>query len=646
MDEPDSQDCTPVGMGVASSDPIVNEIGKQNVKISYVNQRIVLFAQVESNGASTRMSLELPQLLGRDMLPAVQEAIVGPRRAGFSQAFADLLTAEDLVDEAAIARARRAAEAASERLDLVLVKLGLISERDLCIAYATYCNLRVVSGSELPGRPVLMERLKLPFLKTNRLLPVSFDGQRVLIAAVDPFIDETIEAIGYMLGVQVELAVIAPAELERAMRELYRDFSSDTQADVERDATSAIDEGNEYDIERLRDIANEAPVIRLVNQIISHAVERGASDVHIEPGRDTVVIRYRIDGFLQQERTVPTALRAALTTRVKIMAKLDIAERRLPHDGRIKTAVRGVEIDIRVSTLPTVFGESIVMRILDRSRVELDFTKLGLNPAVQDKLQRLMSLPNGIVLVTGPTGSGKTTTLYTALKCLNRPELKLFTVEDPIEYQLAGVNQIQVQPQIGLDFPTALRSILRQDPDIVMIGEIRDLDTARIAIQSALTGHLVFSTLHTNSAIAAIARLIDIGLERYLLASTVSGIMAQRLVRKLCRSCSRPNFGNARLRGIISQPISAHPVDMSGSRESVGCAACGGTGYQGRTTVSELLVVDDEIREAIGRRSQDQKMIEQMARKSGFRTLYEDGLVKVGAGETTLEEVLRVTRAA
>jgi general secretion pathway protein E len=308
--------------------------------------------------------------------------------------------------------------------------------------------------------------------------------------------------------------------------------------------------------------------------------------------------------------------------------------------------VRGVEIDIRVSTLPTVFGESIVMRILDRTRVELDFTKLGLNEATQANLHRLMSLPNGIVLVTGPTGSGKTTTLYTALKHLNRPELKLFTVEDPIEYQLSGINQIQVQPQIGLDFPVALRSILRQDPDIVMIGEIRDLETARIAIQAALTGHLVFSTLHTNSAVAAITRLIDIGLERYLLASTVSGVMAQRLVRKLCHGCARPHRDGDRLHGKLRMALpEGMAIDLSGSREPVGCEACGGTGYSGRTTISELLVIDDSMREAIGRRSQDQRAIEQLARAAGFRTLYEDGLVKVGVGETTLEEVLRVTRA-
>lgn len=593
------------------------------------------------------MSFEIQQLLRPAASGVRGTDIPRPKDVGFAQAFADLLVAEDLVDAAALSRARRAAEAASERFDLVLVKLGLISENDLCIAYATYCNLALVAPSEIPDQPVLADRLKLSFLKANRLLPISVDDQRVLIATADPFVDEAAKAISYMLDVRVDLAVIAPAEIERALRTLYHDAGAEPHAVEGEAAASVSSDGSEFDIERLRDIANEAPVIRLVNQIISRAVERGASDVHIEPGRDAVAIRYRIDGFLQQDRVVPPTLRAALTTRIKIMAKLDIAERRLPHDGRIKTAVRGVEIDIRVSTLPTAFGESIVMRILDRTRVELDFTKLGLDDETQASLRRLMALPNGIVLVTGPTGSGKTTTLYTALKILNRPEVKLFTVEDPIEYQLSGINQVQVQPQIGLDFPAALRSILRQDPDIVMIGEIRDLETARIAIQAALTGHLVFSTLHTNSAIAAIARLIDIGLERYLLASTISGVMAQRLVRKLCQGCSRPHSDNDRMHGKLKMALSGGPaIDFSNSREPIGCEACAGAGYSGRTTISELLVIDDSIREAIGRRSQDQRAIEQIARGAGFRSLYEDGLIKVGHGETTLEEVLRVTRAA
>lgn len=593
------------------------------------------------------MSFEIQQLLRPAASHARSEAVPKPNDAGFAQAFAELLTREDLVDAAAIARARRAAEAASERLDLVLVKLGLISESDLCIAYATYCNLPMVGPGDVPEQPVLPDRLKLSFLRANRIIPISFDGKHLLIATADPLVDEAAKAIGYMLDVAVDLAVITPAEIDRALRTLYDDVGAEPHSDEEQVAALVSGDGSEFDIERLRDIANEAPVIRLVNQMISRAVERGASDIHIEPGRDAVAIRYRIDGFLQQDRLVPATLRAALTTRIKIMAKLDIAERRLPHDGRIKTAVRGVEIDIRVSTLPTVFGESIVMRILDRTRVELDFTKLGLDQATQASLHRLMSLPNGIVLVTGPTGSGKTTTLYTALKHLNRPELKLFTVEDPIEYQLSGINQIQVQPQIGLDFPMALRSILRQDPDIVMIGEIRDLETARIAIQAALTGHLVFSTLHTNSAVAAITRLIDIGLERYLLASTVSGVMAQRLVRKLCQACSRPHRDGDRMHGKLKMAVpEGMAIDLSGSREPIGCEACAGTGYSGRTTISELLVIDDPMRAAIGRRSQDQRAVEQLARAAGFRTLYEDGLVKVGAGETTLEEVLRVTRAS
>ncbi|WP_298280225.1 GspE/PulE family protein [uncultured Bradyrhizobium sp.] len=593
------------------------------------------------------MSIEFQQLV-QPVACAGRAGFLGPKDAGFTEAFSSLLDAEGYLDGAAIARARRAAEVAGERFDLVLVKLGLISEADLCQVYAAYCGLRVMGEAEIPARPVLADRLRHAFLRTNRILPIAHGNGRILIASADPFIDDVVRAVSYMLDLEVELALIVPAEIERALRTLYNDPAAEGSLEEAAVAVQAAGDGSEYDIERLRDIANEAPIIRLVNQVIARAVERGASDVHIEPGRDAVAIRYRVDGFLQQERTVPTTSRAALTTRVKIMAKLDIAERRLPQDGRIKTVVRGVEIDIRVSTIPTAFGESVVLRILDRTRVELDFAKLGLGGTTEAGLRRLMSLPNGIVLVTGPTGSGKTTTLYTALKNLNRPELKLFTVEDPIEYQLPGINQVQVQPQIGFDFPVALRSILRQDPDIVMIGEIRDLETARIAIQAALTGHLVFSTLHTNSAIAAITRLIDIGLERYLLASTIAGVMAQRLVRRLCPSCSRPFDDSHRAQHPreLAVPSERSRPALSNRRVAVGCSACGNVGYLGRTTISELLIIGDELRHVVGRRSDDQRMMEQLARNAGFRSLYEDGLLKVEAGETSLEEVLRVTRAA
>src|SRR4051812_25925364 len=546
------------------------------------------------------MSFDIQQLLRPAAPPGRGTELPRPRDAGFAPAFSDLLVGKDLVDPAAVGRARRAAEAASERFDLVLVKLGLISEADLCLAYATYCGLPLIETGDLPARPVLGARLHFSFLKTNRFLPISFDGRRLLIATADPFVDESVQAISYMLDVRVDLAVIAPAEIERALRTLYQDAASETQPGETDDIAISGNDGSEFDVERLRDIANEAPVIRLVNQIIARAVERGASDVHIEPGRDAVAVRFRVDGFLQQERLVPATLRAALTTRVKIMAKLDIAERRLPQDGRIKTVVRGVEIDIRVSTLPTVFGESVVMRILDRTRVELDFTKLGLDGKTQACLQRLMALPNGIVLVTGPTGSGKTTTLYTALKDLNRPELKLFTVEDPIEYQLSGINQIQVQPQIGLDFPMALRSILRQDPDIVMIGEIRDLETARIAIQAALTGHLVFSTLHTNTAAAAITRLIDMGIENYLLASTVKGVLAQRLVRNLCQHCKEPHENADHWRRELLRAIpGVAALGPARIHQPRGCAECCNIGFAGRSSIAEILVVNADLHRLI-----------------------------------------------
>lgn len=569
-----------------------------------------------------------------------------PAESGFAKAFGDCLLAQGLIDAGAVIRARRAAEAAAERLDHVLVKLGLIAEGDLAAAYAAYCDLPLLATSDIPDQPVMADRLKLAFLKANRLLPVACAGGRLVLATVDPFVDDLARAVSYMLDVRIELAVLAPAVMEEALRRLYGDVGTDVHKDVEQVAALVAGDGGDLDVDRLRDIANEAPVIRLVNQIIARAVERGASDIHVEPGRDAVAIRYRIDGFLQHEQAAPAPLRAALTTRIKIMAKLDIAERRMPQDGRIKTAVRGVEIDIRVATLPTMFGEGIVMRILDRSRVELDFDKLGLDATVRDRLEGLMALPNGIILVTGPTGSGKTTTLYTALKELNRPEVKLFTVEDPVEYQLPGINQIQVQSQIGFDFPVALRSILRQDPDIVMIGEIRDLETARIAIQASLTGHLVFSTLHTNGAFAAITRLVDLGLERFLLASTISGVMAQRLVRKLCPQCAKPHADLRSLAERLRMAIPDGSFDLTRPREARGCESCSGTGYTGRTMICELLVIEDAIREVIGRRSEDQRSMEALARQSGFRSLFEDGVAKVLAGETTLEEVLRVTRVS
>jgi general secretion pathway protein E len=441
--------------------------------------------------------------------------------------------------------------------------------------------------------------------------------------------------VGYLLGRPVERCIMPAGEIERALERLYG-----RRAAIAVEAgPAAAGQAGEDDVRRLEDMASEAPVIRLVQDLITRAVEAQASDIHVEPRDDSLRVRYRIDGVLSTVENLPLALRAAVTSRIKIMAQLNIAERRLPQDGRIKSTVRGKDIDLRVSTMPTMLGESVVLRILDRSSVQLDFAALGLRGAALEAFTRLLAQPNGIVLVTGPTGSGKTTTLYTALNTLNRDGSKLFTVEDPIEYQLAGINQIQVQPKIGLTFAHALRSILRQDPDIIMVGEIRDLETAQMAIQASLTGHLVLSTVHTNSAAATVTRLMDMGIEDYLLATTLTGVLAQRLVRRLCSQCAAP----AQASPLLLEKLGRQPRDLAGLRRKAGCRACRNTGYQGRTAISELLVVGEAVRHAVLQRATE-SALEAVAAEGGMVRMFDDGLAKVLAGETTVEEVLQVTR--
>jgi general secretion pathway protein E len=396
---------------------------------------------------------------------------------------------------------------------------------------------------------------------------------------------------------------------------------------------------DEEDIGHLKDLASEAPIIKLVNMFITRAVESRASDIHIEPFADELRVRYRIDGVLHDVEAVPKKLQAAIISRIKIMAKLNIAERRLPQDGRIKLRVTEKEIDLRVSTIPVLHGEDVVMRILLKEGIVIDLDQLGFPGPALEAFNQLIKKPNGIILVTGPTGSGKTTTLYGALDKINSPEKKIITVEDPIEYQLKGINQIQVQSQIGLNFTTTLRHIVRHDPDIIMIGEIRDLETAEIAIQSALTGHLVFSTLHTNDAPSAITRLLDMGVENFLLSSTIRGILAQRLVRVICPHCQE----------LDSTAFTAEELQVLGSDQTLvpthgrGCEICSFTGYFGRLGIFELLVVDDDIRRLILKHS-DATELREVARKKGMRTLLEDGVDKVRAQRSTLREVLRVTQ--
>jgi general secretion pathway protein E len=552
------------------------------------------------------------------------------------------LLEQNLIDQAVLERALRATRTAGERFDRVLTKLGLVSDAEVAAALSRYLSIPLTGLAEVPAEPVLPETVGADFVRRNRVMPLAATEDALVVGIADPFNDEPLRALAYLTALPISPRLFVPADFDKAYQALY-------VASLAEDGPPKLDgeaEASEIDVQRLRDMASEAPTIRLVNQIIAAAVEVRASDIHLEPTVDGVLVRYRIDGMLRTAQTLPPDLRAVVTSRIKIMSRLDIAERRLPQDGRIKIAVRGVDIDFRVSTVPTAFGESVVMRILDRSRVDLDFVKLGFDPAHIAGLHELMRQPNGIVLVTGPTGSGKTTTLYTALKILNRPDAKLFTVEDPIEYQLAGINQIQVQPAIGLDFPHALRSILRQDPDIIMIGEIRDVETARIAVQASLTGHLVFSTLHTNSAAASITRLIDMGIESYLLASTVKGVLAQRLVRRLCPRCATAHDNAEHWQREIGKHASDRGrLGAARIRQAKGCTACGNSGFAGRTTIAELLPVAPEIQQLVLSGASDTQ-IEDAARAGGMQSMYEAGLAKVWKGETTIEEVLRATRAS
>ena len=566
-------------------------------------------------------------------------AIGNPDNMQFEQGFGDFLIAENIVDHIVLERATSAADKTGERLDRVLTKLGLVSEINLAAALSKFLALELARPGDLPLERLLPDVIEADFVRRNRVLPLALEGGTLSVGVTDPLNIEPIRALAYLTSLKVNVRMFAPADFEKSFDALYALRVSDSD-----NRSLGSGQASELDVQRLRDIASEAPVIRLVNQIIAGAVEARASDIHIKPNVDQVIVRYRIDGMLRTAQVLEPALRAAVTSRFKIMAKLDIAERRMPQDGRIKIAIRGVDIDIRVSTIPTIFGESVVLRVLDRTRVALDFVELGFSADQIAALHGLLQEPNGIILVTGPTGSGKTTTLYTALSSLNSAERNIFSVEDPIEYQLAGINQVQVQAEIGLDFPHALRAILRQDPDIIMIGEIRDLETARIAIQSSLTGHLVLSTLHTNSAAAAITRLIDIGVENYLLASTVKGVMAQRLVRKLCRHCAREHSQAGRWASELARAVPG--IERCGGptiMEARGCTECAGVGFSGRSTIAEVLLVDSGFQNLILSNASDDQ-ISKAARAGGMRSMYETGAIRVWQGETTIDEVLRATR--
>jgi general secretion pathway protein E len=561
-----------------------------------------------------------------------------------ADALVALLVARGVADPRAVERGRRMAAESGRRFDIVLVQLGLATERDVAEAAADLLGTELLAPGRYPASlPEPAAALPVRFLRQARALPIGEEGETLLVALADPLDPFTAPAIAAATGRRVRVLVAVPVELEAALNRLCPEQAQAADAAEEGGGSGGAD-----DAERLRDLASEAPVIRLVNQLIARAVETQASDIHIEPFEDALRVRYRYDGVLHEAESPPAALAAAVTSRIKIMAKLDIAERRLPQDGRIRLPVRGQDIDLRVSTLPSLHGETVVLRVLDRSATIFDYARLGLSPRVAEQFRAALGLPNGIVLVTGPTGSGKTTTLYTGLLGLNAVTRKVVTIEDPIEYQLRGINQVQVKPQIGLSFATLLRSILRQDPDVIMVGEIRDLETAQIAVQAALTGHLVLSTVHTNSAAATVSRLRDMGLEDYLLAAVLRGVLAQRLVRLLCTACRRavpaaPELA-ARLRRDQALPAASDQEEPLLLWHAVGCPQCRQTGYRGRQAIAEFLVPNPEIEHLIFSRA-DHAAIERAAVKAGMTTMFQAGVEAALAGLTTLEEVGRSIRA-
>jgi general secretion pathway protein E len=557
-------------------------------------------------------------------------------------AFFDSLKRIGKLSDNDLAKARRMQKSAQDdSLPKMLIKLGLCSDADVAETFAQTSRLERLQPENYPPQSPLQDSVSLRFLKFHHAVGIQSDDETVDVAVMDPEDEYLSQALTLATGKRVRLRVGQLSDIDAALEIQYGEGKS--QMDQLVDGLTVEEESNE-DLEHLKDLASEAPIIRMVNFILQKAVESRASDVHIEPFEQSLKVRLRIDGVLQDIDSPPVASTAAVLSRIKIMAKLNIAERRLPQDGRIKLQMVGKELDLRVSTVPTLYGESVVIRLLDKENAVLDFTALGFVGKQAENFMNVLAQPHGIILITGPTGSGKSTSLYAALKTLNTSERKIITVEDPVEYQLEGINQIQAKPQIGLTFASALRSIVRQDPDVIMIGEMRDLETAKIAVQSALTGHLVLSTLHTNDAAAGVTRLQDMGLEEYLLSSTINGILAQRLVRKLCPACKSAHPASETL----IEEMNLRRWQPEGDillYQPVGCPACSGIGYKGRLAIIEFLTMTDSIRKQI-MKHEEAYVIQQQAIREGMQTMYEDGIGKALKGITTLEEVLRVTTEA
>ena len=533
-----------------------------------------------------------------------------------------LLDADDLEQALELQRER------GDKIGKILVDLGFVNPRDVLATLSEQLQIPLLAADDFP--PVLpeVERITPKYMRQFLFLPIRVDDTKLTVAMADPLDFETVATLRQFSGLNVKGVLAAEQEILDAIDKYFGEQEQEGDSEF-----GAGDDSDAAQIEHLRDMASEAPVIRLVNGMISRALELRASDIHLEPFEKDFRVRFRVDGVLHDQEAPQRELRAAVISRIKLMARLNIAERRLPQDGRIKIKALGHEVDLRVSTLPMLYGESVVMRLLDRSAGDFyDLDNLGFDDLMLHRMEHFTKLPHGIFLVTGPTGSGKSTTLYSALKLINGPQKKIITIEDPVEYQMNGINQIHVNPQIGLTFAAGLRHIVRQDPDVIMVGEIRDRETADMSIRSALTGHFVYSTLHTNDAPSAITRLTDMGVENYLLTSSLVAVLAQRLVRKICRHCKTED-------GLVDTPAGMQIRTWRGA----GCEQCIGTGYSGRVGIFELMEMNEELRRLI-MHNEDASVLTDSARRNGMRNLREDGWEKIARGVTTVEEVLRVTQ--
>ena len=540
----------------------------------------------------------------------------------------EMLVSKGLLDATGLEQALELQRERGDKLGKILIDLGFVAPRDVLITLAEQLQVPLRSAAEFPPVVPEVDRITPRYMRQFCFLPIEQDDSTLTVAMSDPLDFETLSTLRNFSGLHVKAVLASEHDVLDSIDKYFGEQEPDGEGDL-----SGGESDDAAQIEHLRDMASEAPVIRLVNAMIAQALDQRSSDIHLEPFEKEFRIRFRVDGVLRPQDPPPRELRAAVTSRIKLMAKLNIAERRLPQDGRIRIKVIGHDVDLRVSTLPTLYGESLVMRLLDRSAGDFyDLTKLGFDSQMLSRMEHFTAMPHGIFLVTGPTGSGKSTTLYSALNLINEPGKKIITIEDPVEYQMDGINQIHVNPQIGLTFAAGLRHIVRQDPDIIMIGEIRDRETADIAVRSALTGHFVYSTLHTNDAPSAITRLTDMGVENYLITSSLVAVLAQRLVRKICAHCKQEHE-------MVDTPKGRSIRSWRGA----GCEACSFTGYTGRIGIFEMMELNEELRHLI-MRNNDASVLAQAARRNNMRPLREDGWNKIETGVTTVEEVVRVTQ--